>query len=246
MRSNYNARNAVKEMNVSAGDLVRVRYRKKGVNMSKYSEVRVHIKDAYYSVICRYASENNIEALGNLIVAGYRIFRLLVALNRERCPDSPSQTTPRPGVMTTETPTTSLGIEGENGLRARAARRNENADREAGRGGERPEDPVRRWNSGETQEASDQGRFEVQRRPEGREIRHVPGGTWLHQVRSFIKDNLGLKGIGKSGEGRGEIIQGEGRGILEVEGEEREDNKVKEGQEKQEPHRGKRRNVEFI
>ncbi|KAJ1087938.1 hypothetical protein NDU88_001097, partial [Pleurodeles waltl] len=44
MRSNFNARNAVKEMNVSAGDLVRVRYRKKGVNMSKYSEPRRVVK----------------------------------------------------------------------------------------------------------------------------------------------------------------------------------------------------------
>ncbi|KAJ1140738.1 hypothetical protein NDU88_007076 [Pleurodeles waltl] len=77
------------------------------------------------------------------------------------------------------------GIERENRLRARDARRNENADREAGRGDERPEDPVRRRNSGETREATDQGRFEVQRRPEGREIHHVPGGTWLHQYEAM-------------------------------------------------------------
>ncbi|KAJ1097471.1 hypothetical protein NDU88_002589 [Pleurodeles waltl] len=60
------------------------------------------------------------------------------------------------------------GIEGEDGLRARDARRNENADGGAGRRDKRPEDPGKRRKNGETQETSDQGRLEVQRRPEGR------------------------------------------------------------------------------
>ncbi|KAJ1208162.1 hypothetical protein NDU88_003548 [Pleurodeles waltl] len=65
------------------------------------------------------------------------------------------------------------GIERVNGLRAGSAEKKENADRGARAGDERPEDPGRRRNVGETRETSDQDQLEVQRRPEGRELRDV-------------------------------------------------------------------------
>ncbi|KAJ1191532.1 hypothetical protein NDU88_000848 [Pleurodeles waltl] len=114
------------------------------------------------------------EEAANEAESGCWIFRLLAAQNRERRPDSPSQTPPRhhgngdagnitgnPDIRVPE------GIERMNGLCARDAKRKENADKGAGTEDERPEDPGRRRNSRETREASDQGRFEVQRRPEG-------------------------------------------------------------------------------
>ncbi|KAJ1217202.1 hypothetical protein NDU88_004797 [Pleurodeles waltl] len=68
-------------------------------------------------------------------------------------------------------------VERENGLRARGAERQENADRGERRRDGRPEDTRRRLNPGEALEASDQDRIETKRRPEGRGLSHVPGRT---------------------------------------------------------------------
>ncbi|KAJ1138548.1 hypothetical protein NDU88_004929 [Pleurodeles waltl] len=81
-------------------------------------------------------------------------------------------------------------VERENGLRARGAERQENADRGERRQGERPEDRGRRLNIGEILEAKDQGRIETKRRPEGRRLRHVPGGTWLNKGLPMYRDSM--------------------------------------------------------
>ncbi|KAJ1099565.1 hypothetical protein NDU88_004665 [Pleurodeles waltl] len=47
--------------------------------------------------------------------------------------------------------------------------------------------------------------------PEERELRHVPGGTWLNQVRPFLKDSLRLN------RGRERTAGGESRGRRERE-----------------------------
>ncbi|KAJ1092918.1 hypothetical protein NDU88_006028 [Pleurodeles waltl] len=100
------------------------------------------------------------------------------------------------------------GIEKKNGLHEEEGEEKENADEDAG-----PE--RRRADSGETMKTTTQGQITTKREPEGRRFRHVPGGTWLNQVRSYIMDNLWLKGRGMTEE-RGEgIRQGEGGGSLE-------------------------------
>ncbi|KAJ1190747.1 hypothetical protein NDU88_000069 [Pleurodeles waltl] len=73
-------------------------------------------------------------------------------------------------------------FERENGLDTGGAERQENAVGGEQRGNERTKDRERNLNSGETLEEGDQGRIEIKGRPEGRGIRHVPGGTSLNKV----------------------------------------------------------------
>ncbi|KAJ1123657.1 hypothetical protein NDU88_002125 [Pleurodeles waltl] len=53
-------------------------------------------------------------------------------------------------------------------------------------------------------------RIKTREEPEERELRHVPGGTWLNQVRSYIKDSFWLKGRGDEGRGEGRKATGRG------------------------------------
>ncbi|KAJ1217805.1 hypothetical protein NDU88_005393 [Pleurodeles waltl] len=80
------------------------------------------------------------------------------------------------------------GIESEDGLRARDAKRSEDADGGAERRSERPEDPEKRRQNEETQKTSDQGELDIRRGSEGREIRHVPGERPLTQL--SLKDDM--------------------------------------------------------
>ncbi|KAJ1106686.1 hypothetical protein NDU88_004087 [Pleurodeles waltl] len=68
MRANYNARNAVKKMNVCVGDMVRVKYRKKGADMSKYSELKCVVKTKGTAVLL-----NNGRWWNESIVVGIRL-----------------------------------------------------------------------------------------------------------------------------------------------------------------------------
>ncbi|KAJ1144819.1 hypothetical protein NDU88_011113 [Pleurodeles waltl] len=82
-------------------------------------------------------------------------------------------------------------IEKEDGLRAGREKQGGNADGDEPRGNERAKDHRRNQNSRDNPEASNQARTE--RRAEGRELRHIPGGTWLTKdiiLRGLIKEEL--------------------------------------------------------
>ncbi|KAJ1114828.1 hypothetical protein NDU88_003059 [Pleurodeles waltl] len=80
-------------------------------------------------------------------------------------------------------------IEKDDRLHAWRARGGEkNADREEREEEGRTEDSRGNRTSDDSLEVSTQARPE--RGAEGREFRHVPGGTWLTKVRSFLKDKL--------------------------------------------------------
>ncbi|KAJ1176372.1 hypothetical protein NDU88_001654 [Pleurodeles waltl] len=69
-------------------------------------------------------------------------------------------------------------------------------------------------NKREAPHPSTKDRIETKEEIEERELRHVPGGTWLNQVRTFLKDSFCLKGRGTPGEERGGRLQGEGKGFI--------------------------------
>ncbi|KAJ1117754.1 hypothetical protein NDU88_005951 [Pleurodeles waltl] len=107
------------------------------------------------------------------------------------------------------------GIEKKNGLHKEEGEKNENADEDAGPERRRPGDTEKRPDAGKTLKMTTQCQITTKREPEGRRFHHVPGGTWLNQVRSYIKDNLWLKGRETPEEGGEGIRQGEGGGSLE-------------------------------
>ncbi|KAJ1175743.1 hypothetical protein NDU88_001030 [Pleurodeles waltl] len=59
-----------------------------------------------------------------------------------------------------------------------------------------------------------QDRIEAREETEKRELRHVPGGTWLNQVRTCLKDSIWPKGRGTSRGEREGRLQGEGREFI--------------------------------
>ncbi|KAJ1157208.1 hypothetical protein NDU88_009923 [Pleurodeles waltl] len=67
--------------------------------------------------------------------------------------------------------------EKEDGLYARGAEEEKNADGDKKKGGEETKDLRKNGNSKDTLETNGQPR--AGRRAEGRKLRHVPGGTWL-------------------------------------------------------------------
>ncbi|KAJ1081469.1 hypothetical protein NDU88_001651 [Pleurodeles waltl] len=119
-------------------------------------------------------------------------------------------------------------VERENRLGAREAERQENAIGGERGGNEQTKDRERNLNNGETLEEDEQGQIEIQGRPEGRGIHHFPGGTWLNKVQSFLKDNFWDQRRVAIGEGRGEIVKGEGGGYWGGDEERRDINKGKE------------------
>ncbi|KAJ1138470.1 hypothetical protein NDU88_004853 [Pleurodeles waltl] len=75
-------------------------------------------------------------------------------------------------------------VEIEDGLRARREETGKDADRDARTPRERPEETEGRQNTREALKTSAQDRIATKRETEERVFRHVPGGTWLNQVRS--------------------------------------------------------------
>ncbi|KAJ1163803.1 hypothetical protein NDU88_004255 [Pleurodeles waltl] len=100
-------------------------------------------------------------------------------------------------------------MEIKDGLRARGASEKEDAkEKRTGRGGDlekRPDHEPEEERTETHSEDNPKGRDG----PEEPERRHVPGGTWLSQVRSYLKDNFRLM------RGREETVggvEGEGEG----------------------------------
>ncbi|KAJ1157064.1 hypothetical protein NDU88_009779 [Pleurodeles waltl] len=81
-----------------------------------------------------------------------------------------------------------MRVEKDDGLRARRTREPLTADRDEREEDGRTKDSRGNWTSDDPLEANTQARPE--RGAKGREFRHVPGGTWLTKVRSFLKDKL--------------------------------------------------------
>ncbi|KAJ1100939.1 hypothetical protein NDU88_006014 [Pleurodeles waltl] len=118
----------------------------------------------------------------------------------------------------------------EDGLRVRRVEEEErDADRAGGttRGG--PEETEGTPSTREALNPSAQDQIATKEEAEERELRHVPGGTWLNQVRSYIKDSFWLKGRGTAREERGGRLQEEGRGFVGRGEEERDARKGEEG-----------------
>ncbi|KAJ1172689.1 hypothetical protein NDU88_004533 [Pleurodeles waltl] len=74
-----------------------------------------------------------------------------------------------------------------------------NANRDEKTLSERPEAEKGKRNARGARRTSTQAQIATERESEGRAFRHVPGGTWLNQVRSYMKDNFWLKGRGTAG-----------------------------------------------
>ncbi|KAJ1141382.1 hypothetical protein NDU88_007715 [Pleurodeles waltl] len=124
----------------------------KGVNTKLLHVVKLLHQDN--TAVVRFASKGS-------PVVGYQITRLLASQNWERCPDSASWPTPRPDIRVSER------VERENGLRARGAEREENADGGERIGDERTEDRKKkleqRGNPGGKRPRSDREREETRR-----------------------------------------------------------------------------------
>ncbi|KAJ1134183.1 hypothetical protein NDU88_000639, partial [Pleurodeles waltl] len=80
-------------------------------------------------------------------------------------------------------------VEIEDGLRAGRENRGEDADKDERTPSERPEDTEGRPNTREALKTSAQGRIATKRETEGRELRHVPGGTWLNQTHPYLRSS---------------------------------------------------------
>ncbi|KAJ1152895.1 hypothetical protein NDU88_005669 [Pleurodeles waltl] len=100
-------------------------------------------------------------------------------------------------------------IERDNGLHACCALRTEDAEEDAAEK-RRRQSPSRRPQEEDQKNSSIEDTAMGKEGPEEREHRHVPGGTWLNQVRSYLKDSLRLK-IEREGAAGGESRGGEGR-----------------------------------
>ncbi|KAJ1207542.1 hypothetical protein NDU88_002933 [Pleurodeles waltl] len=85
-------------------------------------------------------------------------------------------------------------VEIDDGLGVRAEEKEKNADRDEKTPSERPEAVKGKRNARGARRTSTHAQIATERESEGRAFRHVPGGTWLNQVRSYIKDNFWLKG----------------------------------------------------
>ncbi|KAJ1140621.1 hypothetical protein NDU88_006970 [Pleurodeles waltl] len=97
------------------------------------------------------------------------------------------------------------GIKKEDGLRARSALRREDAKEEAeaerGAGAEKRPDHTE---EAEQPEANPGDKPKGREGPEEPERRHVPGGTWLSQERSYLKESFRLTKGREEAEGDGE------------------------------------------
>ncbi|KAJ1171377.1 hypothetical protein NDU88_003240 [Pleurodeles waltl] len=100
--------------------------------------------------------------------------------------------------------------EKDDGLRARRAVEGKNGDKDKEES-EETGDRDRNGNNKVPLEIDGQPR--AGKRAETRELRHVPGGTWLTMVRSFLKGNFYHKGEsdGRREEGTDSTGRGEGK-----------------------------------
>ncbi|KAJ1183899.1 hypothetical protein NDU88_000709 [Pleurodeles waltl] len=99
--------------------------------------------------------------------------------------------------------------EKDDGLHKRGTKGDRNAERDEEERNEETEDAKRNGDSEAILEFNDQPC--AGKRAERRKLRHVPQGTWLTQVRSFLKDKFYYKGEsdGRRGEGRDSAGRGE-------------------------------------
>ncbi|KAJ1130452.1 hypothetical protein NDU88_008805 [Pleurodeles waltl] len=89
------------------------------------------------------------------------------------------------------------------GLRAGGALEEEDAGEDVSGERRRKREPERRPPTEEPKKSSVKDIAMREEVPEGRELRHFPGGTWLNQVRSYIKDTLRLNRAREGAVGEG-------------------------------------------
>ncbi|KAJ1149419.1 hypothetical protein NDU88_002229 [Pleurodeles waltl] len=85
------------------------------------------------------------------------------------------------------------GMKREDGLRAARALEKEDAGGDAEKDRGRNQEGEQRTPTEKPKTFSVKDTTTNEEAIEGRELRHVPGGTWLNQLRSYIKDSLRLK-----------------------------------------------------
>ncbi|KAJ1153349.1 hypothetical protein NDU88_006110 [Pleurodeles waltl] len=101
------------------------------------------------------------------------------------CPGRPSNVsavslTGNPDILVPEM------VEIEDGLRTKGEEKEKDANRAVRTPRERPEEAEGRSNTREALKTSAQDQISTKGETEEREFRHVPGGTWLNQVRSMF------------------------------------------------------------
>ncbi|KAJ1207464.1 hypothetical protein NDU88_002855 [Pleurodeles waltl] len=94
-------------------------------------------------------------------------------------------------------------IEREDGLRARCTFTNTDAEEGEAENGRRRETSTTQTKKGEPTETDPGDTITGEEGPEELKRRHIPGGTWLSQVRSCLKDSIRFM-VGKEGAAGGE------------------------------------------